>query len=271
MSGAATLSWALGRFDQAANLHGLALRAFRETANASAIAWTTMCLGVQTAQRGDTNTAERIAVEVLSLPYASHLTRVSALILLSRLAFYAGDHERALDLSRQCVELSRPLRDGYLLRSVLTNLAESTEQAGDLDGAESLLLEALSAGLPLGALGNLVGVLESLAGVYAAQERLEGAARLLGAADSHRKEQGPPLYGEELARVQATTARVRAEAGPIRFGLAWAGGRSLTMRQAVNEVLQGGHQPGLPRGAAPNSADPYPSTPEDVLDPAPWS
>ncbi|HEU4668091.1 MAG TPA: hypothetical protein VFS79_10545, partial [Arthrobacter sp.] len=271
LSGAATLSWVLGRYDQAADLHGLALRAFRETGNASAIAWTTMCLGVQAAQRGDTATAARIATEVLSLPHASHLTRLSALILLSRLAFYGGDHEQALELSRQCVELSKPLRDSYQWRTVLTNLAESTEQAGDLDGAESLLLEALNAGLPLGALGNLVGVLESLAGVYAAQKHLERAARLLGAADSHRKEQGPPLYGEELVRVQAITARVRAEAGPIRFGLAWAGGRNLTLRQAVNEVLQGAHHNGLPPGAAPDQADAHPSSPEDVLDPAPWS
>ncbi|TNB74269.1 hypothetical protein FHJ30_06155 [Arthrobacter sp. BB-1] len=269
LSGAATLSWAAGRYDQAARLHGLALEAFREGANHSAIAWTTMCLAVQAAQRGDTSTADRIAAEVLSLPYASHLTRVSALILLSRLAFYAGDHERALELSRQCVELSKPLRDSYQLRTVLTNLAESIEQAGDLERAESLLLEAISVVVPLGALGSLVGVLESLAGVYAAQKRLEPAARLLAAADSYRTEQGPPLYGEELVRVQAITARVRAEAGPIRFGVAWEGGRRLTLSQAVNEVLQGAHHTGSPPGAALGPTEP--STPESVVDPAPWS
>ena len=145
------------------------------------------------------------------------------------------------------------------------------EQAGDYDAAESLLLEAVEASLELGAHGNLAAFLESLAGVYAAQDRLEFAIRLLAAADAYRTDHVRPLDGDELMRVEAITARVRAEAGPIRFGLAWAGGRSLTIRQAVSEVLQGARRTGLLPGADTDPADAYPSLPESVVDPAPWS
>jgi predicted ATPase/DNA-binding SARP family transcriptional activator len=271
LSGAATLSWALGRYDHATNLHGLALRAFRETANASAIAWTTMCLAVQAAYLGDRVAAERLAAESLSSPSAGHRTRLYALILLSRISFHAGEQARALELSQQCVELGRPLGDRSLLGIVLTNLADCNEQAGDYDAAERLLLEAVDASLELGAHGNLAAFLESLAGVYAGQNRLEFAIRLLAAADAYRRDHVRPLDAEEGKRVEAITARVRAEAGPIRFGLAWAGGRSLTLRQAVSEVLHGALHTGLPAGADPDPADAYPSLPESVVDPAPWS
>lgn len=270
LSGAATLSWALGCYAKAATLHGLALNAFRETANASASAWTTMCLAVQSAYLGDSVAAERLAADALSSPSASHRTRLYALILLSRMAFYAGERARALELSRQCVELGRPLSDRSLLGVVLINLADCNEQEGDYDAAERLLLEAVNASLELGAHGNLVAFLESLAGVYARQNRLEFAIRLLAAADAYRTDHVRPLDAEEGKRVAAIIARVRAEAGPIRFGLAWAGGRSLTITQAVNEVLQGAHHTGVPPGPA-HPADRYPSTPESVVDPAPWS
>ena len=136
--------------------------------------------------------------------------------------------------------------------------------------AERLLLEAVDASLELGAHGNLAASLESLAGVYAGQNRLEFAIRLLAAANAYRWEHVRPLDAEEEKRVATITARVRAEAGPIRLGLAWAGGKSLTIRQAVNEVLQGARHTGVPPGAA-RPAGAYPSTPGSAVDPAPWS
>ncbi|AUZ33925.1 hypothetical protein C3B78_05265 [Arthrobacter sp. PGP41] len=85
--------------------------------------------------------------------------------------------------------------------------------------AERLLLEAVDASLELGVHGNLAASLESLAGVYAGQNRLEFAIRLLAAANAYRWEHVRPLNTEEEKRVATITARVRAEAGPIRFGL----------------------------------------------------
>jgi predicted ATPase/DNA-binding SARP family transcriptional activator len=270
LSGAATLTWTLGRYNQAARLHRGALQAFEKSGNSPGVAWTILCLAVQAAQNGDFPTAERLTAEALSYPGASLRVRIGSLVVLSRQAYCAGDHPRALELSRACAELTRRLGDRWLLGVVLTNLAESTEQAGDYDGAELLLIEAISASLQLGAEGNLGAFLDSLGGVYASQERYDLALRLLAAADSYRTDRGMSLDQAERRRVDAIIDKARAEAGPIRFGLAWAAGRRLTVRQAANEVLQGGRQPRLANtfGGSARSDSP---TAESAAGSAPWT
>lgn len=237
LSGAATLCWLLGRNEEAAELHRRALKAFQSAGNDQGVAWSTMCLAVQALERDDAVNAQRLAAEALSLPHGSPRTRVASLIVLGLLAFYAGDHARALDLSRESVELARPLGDRWSLGTALANLADSTEKAGDYDAAELLLQEALGTALALGALGNVVAFLESLAGVYVEQHRAEQAIRVLAAADADRTDRGDPLYPAEQRRVELIITKARAEAGPIRFGLAWAGGQALTLTQVIHEVL----------------------------------
>lgn len=123
---------------------------------------------------------------------------------------------------------------------------------------------------PLQVIADGVRVPVSSRTLHAGQNRLEFAIRLLAAANAYRWDHVRPLDAEEEKRVATITARVRAEAGPIRFGLAWEGGRNLTLRQAVNEVMQGARHTGIPPGAA-HPADRYPSTPGSLVDPAPWS
>jgi predicted ATPase/DNA-binding SARP family transcriptional activator len=271
LSGTATLCWLLGRNEEAAELHRRALQAFQSAGNHQGVAWTTMCLAVQAMEVSDTVTGHRLAAEALTLPHASPRTRAAALVVLERLAFYAGDHARALDLSRESVKLARPLGDRFLLGIVLTNLAESSEQAGDYDAAERLLHEAVDAALELGAQGNLAGFLESLAGVYVEQHRVEQAIRVLAATEAYRSDRGIPLYPAEQHRIESIITRARTEAGPIRFGLAWASGRALTLTQVVRDVLQIGQDgsqkapaAGLPVQLRPDAP------PAKALSAAPW-
>lgn len=270
LSGTATLCWMLGRDDQASGLHHRALQAFHDAGNDQGVAWATMCLAVQALQRDDADNAGRLAAGVLSMPLATPRTRVGALIVLGILAFYAGDHARALELRHASVELTRPMGDRWFLGIALTNLAESTQQAGDYGAAERLLVEAVTAALELDAQGHVAAFLEQLADVYVSRHRVERAIRLLAATDTYRTDRGLPLYYAEQQHIASVVTRAREEAGPIRFGLAWEGGRNLTLRQAVNEVLQGARHPELPPGAA-HPADRHPSTPESAVDPAPWS
>lgn len=237
LSGTATLCWLLGRNEEAAELHRRAFQAFRSAGNDEGAAWTTMCLAVQAAVSDDTGAAQRLAAEALSLPHASPRTRSGAVTVMARLAFYAGENAKALELSRESVELARPLGDRWLLGVTLVNLAECIEQDGDYDSAVLLLLEAVSAALELGAQGHVVGFLESLAGVYVAQHRSELAIRVLAAANSYRTDRGIPLYAAEQHRIELIITNARTEAGPIRFGLAWEGGQALTLTQVLQEVL----------------------------------
>ncbi|NSX35380.1 AfsR/SARP family transcriptional regulator [Pseudarthrobacter oxydans] len=271
LSGTATLCWMLGRGDQASRLHSRALQAFHDAGNDQGVAWARMCLAVQAMERDDAASAQRLAAGVLSMPRATPRTRVGALILLSILAYYAGDHARALELRHASVELSRPLGDRWLLGIALTNLAESTQQAGDNGVAERLLVEAVTAALELDAQGQVAGILEQIADVYVSRHRVERAIRLLAATDSYRTDRGLPLYPAEQHHIASVITRARNEAGPIRFGLAWEGGKGLSLREAAYEVLQGAHFTGLPPGPAPASTGRHPSTPEGATDPAPWT
>ncbi|WP_461171987.1 winged helix-turn-helix domain-containing protein [Arthrobacter sp. Z1-9] len=238
LSGTATLCWILGRNAEATKLHEEALQAFTQAGNDQGVAWATVCLAVQAMDRNDNTTAERLAARAVTMPEASARTRIAALICMSRLAFYAGRYSRALDLCKESAVLARSLGDRLAMGVALTNLAESTEQIGDYDTAEELLLEALIATLDLGAEANIVGYLESLAGIYVHQDRNELAVRVLAAADAYRNERSHPLTAPELRLIESLLATARTQAGPIRFGLAWAGGQSLTIAQAVQEILQ---------------------------------
>ncbi|MCP8999096.1 winged helix-turn-helix domain-containing protein [Pseudarthrobacter sp. RMG13] len=271
LSGTATLCWILGRNDEASDFHHRALQAFQAAGNDQGVAWTTMCLATQAAERDDPVSAQRLAAEALSLPQSSRRTRVAALIVLGLSAFYAGDQVRALELCRECVERARPLGDRWLLGIALVNLAECTELAGDHDTAEQLLYEALGAALKLGAQGHVVAFLESLAGVYAAEHRVELAIRVLSAADSYRTDRGMPLYPAEQHRVESVITKARTEAGPIRFGLAWAGGQALTLTQVLLEVLQGKKESSQQEPAADLRFHlPAEQSTKSALNAAPW-
>lgn len=255
LSGTATLSWILGRNTEATRLHEEALQAFTAAGNDQGVAWSILCLAVQAMDRSDSASAQRLAEQALAMPQASAATRVAALICLSRMEFYGARYSRALDLCIESVRLARTLGDRLVLGVALTNLAESMEQKGDFDTAEDLLLEALTATLDLGAQANIVGYLESLAGIYIHQNRIELAIRVLGAANAYRIDRSYPLSAPESRLVESTLADARTKAGPIRYGLSWAAGQGLTLAQVVQEVLPpdtgGGDDPGILQPGSP--------------------
>jgi hypothetical protein len=110
-----------------------------------------------------------------------------------------------------------------------------------------------------------------LAGVYVEQHGVEQATRVLAATDAYRSDRGIPLYPAEQHRIESIITRARTEAGPIRFGLAWASGRALTLTQVVRDVLQIGQDgsqkapaAGLPVQLRPDAP------PAKALSAAPW-
>jgi predicted ATPase/DNA-binding SARP family transcriptional activator len=272
LSGTATLCWMLGRNDEAIGFHRRALDAFRSASNSQGIAWTTMCLALLAMEGNDSATAQRLAQDALSAPEASPRTRVAALTVLGLSAFYASSHSRALDLYRQGLEIARPLGDRWLLGILLSNLADSTEQAGDYDAAELLLHEALAAALELGAESHMAPFLETLAAVYVGQRRVEQAIRVLATAAAYRTDRTLPLNEPERRRVETIITKVRTGVGPIRFAVAWADGSSLTLDQVVREVLEPSQLDPreTPASAALEDAQPSRSKLETPLDAAPW-
>jgi predicted ATPase/DNA-binding SARP family transcriptional activator len=272
LSGTATLCWILGRSVEATDLHHQALEAFRRAGDEQGVAWSIACLALQAVERNDYETAQQLATEALSAPQASTRTQVAALIVLGLSAFYAGDYDRALEVNRQSVTLARPLGDRALLGIVLTNLADSTEMTGDYDAAEQMLHEALTTALELGAKSNMASFLESLASVYVRQHRAEQAIRVLGAVEAYRNDWGLPLNTPERARIESIITEARTATGPVQFGLAWAGGQTLTLTQIVNEALQVEQKTSNQEPVTYNSmAAAFEGSPDNHLTAAPWS
>jgi predicted ATPase/DNA-binding SARP family transcriptional activator len=237
LTGAATMCWMLGRNQEADQYHKQALQAHQGAGDDGGVAFTTMCLAVLAVERNERDTGQQLAEEALASPHASLQTRVGAVTVLGLSAFYAGDHARALDLYRLSVELVRPIGDRWMLGMVLSNLADSTERAGEYESAEILLREALTASLELGSQGHIAPTLETLGAVYLGQHRVEQAVQALAAADAYRADRGIPLSPPERRRIEEIIARARTEAGPVQFGLAWASGQALTLTQAVHQLL----------------------------------
>ncbi|HEX8509825.1 MAG TPA: hypothetical protein VF635_10075, partial [Propionibacteriaceae bacterium] len=74
LSGTATMCWVLGRNDQATNYHDRALHAFRCAGDDPGVAWSTACLAVCAAERGDWVAVKRLAEEALLSPSANSAT-----------------------------------------------------------------------------------------------------------------------------------------------------------------------------------------------------
>ncbi|WP_104179706.1 hypothetical protein [Arthrobacter sp. B0490] len=236
LGGMATLCWILGRNKEAISLHEELLEAFMRAGNEQGAAWAMLCVAVQAMDRND-GSAYLLTEAVLFIPQASLRTRIAALICLSRQNYYDGHYSRALELCAESAALARQLGDRLVLGVALTNLAESTEQVSDLSTAEDLLREALLTTLELGSQANLVGYLESLASVYVHQARADLAIRVLAAAAAYPIVRRHPLTAPELLQIEELLATARTQVGPIRFGLAWAAGRTLTLPHAIQQIL----------------------------------
>jgi predicted ATPase/class 3 adenylate cyclase len=150
-----------------------------------------------------------------------------------------GDYARAGELYEQALPLFAELDLPSELAAVRHNLAYARLGVGQVDEAERLFAMALR---DQQAIGNPHGVAECLGGlaaVRAAQEQLETAARLFGAAAALRDSIGEVIWWPaERLDVERTHDRLIAALGPEAFAAAEAAGRSLDEAQAVSLALR---------------------------------
>ena len=116
---------------------------------------------------------------------------------LAYIAQHEGDHQHALDLVRQALQLSRDRKN----------------------------------------VRHTASFLVTFAGSIAALGQLQRAARLLGASEAGLERMGafhPPSDQPEIDR---NIADVRAQLDESIFQAAWAAGRAMTLDQAVADAL----------------------------------
>jgi len=182
---------------------------------------------------GDDEVHEWLAEsQALAEAAGSEDDQVHARVGFGQLAWLRGDHDRAARLMEECLPTLRRLGDQRCAGRALHILGERAREQRQLARAEELLHGSVAAIAMAGQSIVLVGALEALAAVFAAQARPRHAAVLLGAAhaaresaSAHMRPAEPP--DEELRR---SLARVL---GTAAFDAAYGEGKRLPPPQAL--------------------------------------
>ena len=123
----------------------------------------------------------------------------------------------------------------------LEGLAAVARAQGDYEGARALYRECLGIFGPAGEQPVIAAVLEGLAGLAAAEDQAERAARLFGAAEALRAAIATPLAPGQRPEydryVAATHAALGMSEAGVAFAAAWAAGRAMTLNDALVYVL----------------------------------
>lgn len=133
-------------------------------------------------------------------------------------------YDRAAALHTEALRLARDLNDRRYMASALAGLADVAAHQGDdacaADQYQALLILFQAIGYLLG----IVETLEGLAGLAAAREQWERAARLWGAAVI-RDRTGMPVPPVSQVTYDRAVAATRAALGDAAFAAAWDAGR----------------------------------------------
>jgi non-specific serine/threonine protein kinase len=117
------------------------------------------------------------------------------------------------------------------------NVANVARRRGDLARARALARQAIELNAALGHRKWVAVSLEHLAKIAAAEGLGEGAARLLGVAESLRTAMGAPHPQSERDDIHGAVAVARAALGEARWQAAYTAGHHLTLEEAIAEAL----------------------------------
>lgn len=161
------------------------------------------------------------------------------------LAFAGNDYATATRSLEESMQVFREEEDDYFCSVSRSGLAETARLRGDLERAARLHLDTLNEWNHIGHLGGLARALETLAFIARAQaERMDGdvnaalerrrrAARLFGAAESLRRQNGSVMMREERAEYEEEVASLKAKMGSAELDEEWARGAEMSQAEAV--------------------------------------
>jgi predicted ATPase/class 3 adenylate cyclase len=189
---------------------------------------------------GDVETARRDAEEGVRLARAAGMHYLASTMNYS-LGLIAAQRKDAAEGRRQFEAAAAAFQAGGAHFNVLlakSDWAHLERKVGNYARALELYRETIVAFRDVGQRGAVAHQLECFAFIALAQNQLERAARLLGAAEAWREQGGTPMTPDEQVEYQEQSAAVRAQMEPEVLASAWAEGRALTMEQAVQYALE---------------------------------
>jgi DNA-binding CsgD family transcriptional regulator len=167
------------------------------------------------------------------------------------IAYYRGDHSAARAYLEEALAIRRDVGDAWSTAQTLYSLGLVARASGDHPRALALFKEALDAPQALGNVFSVAQYLSGAAGALAELGLLTAAARLLGAAQAAFDKVPSRLHPVEQAQVTRDIDALRAALGEPAFTLAWTGGGSLSLAQAVLEAIEARPRP---KGNRPDTA-----------------
>jgi predicted ATPase/DNA-binding CsgD family transcriptional regulator len=200
--------------------------------------------------------ASKLAEEAMTLQRASGDRRgvACSLLILGMVAAVQRDYERASALHEESLALAREVEDNFAIVLSLALGAFASLNQGNYERAGNLCVEGLELSQRL-EMGQLIAThLHISAALAGSQGRAINSARLWGAADALREVIGTVFSPVERYVYEPYIAAVQTEIRGAAWEAAWAEGRAMTLKEAIEYAL-------LKEEAAPISA----STPEKTL------
>jgi tetratricopeptide (TPR) repeat protein len=229
-----------GHYERADDLHSGCLSIQCSLGHQLGIAVTLNCMGHVAYCRGDMARAAAMLEESIRLSRKlgnrEHLAQ--ALACRARVARHESDSEQATALLEEALALSREMGDDLGTPARLTELGRVAHAQGDLARAASLHRQALTLAQEIHIILDVADCLEALAATLAAQMRWELAARLFGAASSHREATRMPMPPPDRAAYDRSVSAIRVALGEAEWAAARAAGRATPLEAAISQALE---------------------------------
>jgi predicted ATPase/transcriptional regulator with XRE-family HTH domain len=238
LNGLATIAMRQGHVERAVTLFEDCLAIHRAVDNRRAAGTVLDNLALAVKQQGEYGRAMELHQEALIIRRSAgdQLGVVMTLNNLSEVAFLRGEYERADEWLAESIPLCRALGAVRWLSFALTLSGRIASMRGDAVEADARLRESLLLDREIGDPLNTADTMESLAMLACRQERMERAARLLGAAAGVRDSMGIPQPATSRAACETVVAATCRALGPDGFRAAFDAGRRMSPEAAAGEA-----------------------------------
>jgi tetratricopeptide (TPR) repeat protein len=160
-----------------------------------------------------------------------------ALNVIGELARISGDDERAKRSYVECLAVCQKTGEALRTCYNYVNLAYVAQHEGDHERALDLVRHALELSRDRRATRDIASFLVTFAGSIAALGQLQRAARLLGASEAALERMGAFHQPTDKPEIDGIIATVRAQLDDAAFQAARIEGRQMTLDEAVAEAL----------------------------------
>lgn len=158
--------------------------------------------------------------------------------IIGELARIGGDDARAKRAYEECLAVCQQTGETLRICYNLVNLAYVAQHEGEHERALNLVRQALHITRDTKGSRDIASFLVTFAGSIAALGQLDRAARLVGASEAALESMGAFHQPTDKPEIDRIIADVRAQLDNTTFQIAWAEGQEMSLEQAVANALE---------------------------------